>query len=119
MLAVHVFHCAPGNRLAARSDIQSVPNYTDWFLRRPRLWEGHGRRASWSELFFDLIFVAAVAQVGEPLRHDYSFHGLVRYAFLFGLIWWAWNGHTYFHSRFDWDDGLNSVLAVYRCSSWL
>jgi len=56
--------------------------------------------------------VAAVAQVGEPLRHDYSFHGLVRYAFLFGLIWWAWNGHTYFHSRFNCDDGLNSVLAV-------
>ena len=89
-----------------------MPNYTDGFLRRPRLWEGHGRRASWSELFFDLILVAAVAQVGEPLRHDYSFHGLVRYAFLFSLIWWAWNGHTYFHSRFDCDDWLNSVLAV-------
>jgi low temperature requirement protein LtrA len=34
------------------------------------------RKVTWLELFFDLIFVAAVAQVAEPLRHDYSFTGL-------------------------------------------
>jgi low temperature requirement protein LtrA len=27
-----------------------------------------GRRATWLELFFDLAFVAAVAQVGTPLE---------------------------------------------------
>jgi low temperature requirement protein LtrA len=82
-------------------------------FQAPRLWGARaGRRATWSEQFFDLIFVAAVAQVGEPLRHDYSSHGLVRYAFLFALIWWAWNGQTSFHSRFDSDDWLSSVFAV-------
>jgi hypothetical protein len=35
-----------------------------------------GRRASWLELFFDLIFVAAVAQVGRPLHADYSLAAL-------------------------------------------
>jgi low temperature requirement protein LtrA len=30
------------------------------------------------ELFFDLIFVAAVAEVGAPLGHDYSLAGLLR-----------------------------------------
>jgi low temperature requirement protein LtrA len=83
------------------------------FLSRPQLLEKDtGRRASWSELFFDLIFVAAVAQVGEPLQHDYSPHGLVRYTFLFCLIWWAWNGHTAFHSRFEANDWPSSVLSV-------
>lgn len=83
------------------------------FWSRPQLFpKDTGRRASWSELFFDLIFVAAVAQVGEPLQHDYSPHGLVRYTFLFCLIWWAWNGHTAFHSRFEANDGASSVLSV-------
>ncbi len=48
-----------------------------------------GRRATWLELFFDLIFVAAVAQVGRPLHAEYSFAALARYDFLFFLIWWA------------------------------
>lgn len=82
-------------------------------LSQPRLLqENTGRRASWSELFFDLIFVAAVAQVGEPLQHDYSPHGLIRYTFLFCLIWWAWNGHTAFHSRFEANDWASSALSV-------
>ena len=38
------------------------------------------RKVTWLELFFDLIFVAAVAQVGEPLREDYSLAGLIRYS---------------------------------------
>jgi len=67
------------------------------FVRPVRLWSPdpiHSRRVSWLELFFDLIFVAAVAQVGVPLGEDYTVHGLVRYALMFLLIWWAWLGHT-------------------------
>ena len=82
-------------------------------VSEPRLIEEAVRRpASWTELFFDLIFVAAVAQVGEPLQHDYSVHGLIRYTFLFCLIWWAWNGHTAFHSRFEANDWASSILSV-------
>ena len=47
--------------------------------------DGH-RKVTWLELFFDLIFVAAVSQVAEPLRGDYAIAGLVRFAPLFGLI---------------------------------
>ena len=42
-------------------------------VRPVRLWSvdpNQSRRASWLELFFDLIFVAAVAQVGVPLSED-------------------------------------------------
>jgi len=58
----------------------------------PRLWVSDPhceRRVTWMELFFDLIFVAAVAEVGAPLATDYGWVGLLRYAFLFVLIWWA------------------------------
>ena len=86
--------------------------------RAPRLWtaDPHGhRRVTWMELFFDLIFVAAVAEVGEPLAKDYSPAGLLRYAFLFVLIWWAWSGHTLYSTRFDHDDAVQRLLVLLQC----
>jgi low temperature requirement protein LtrA len=84
----------------------------------PRLWtrdlHGH-RRVTWLELFFDLIFVAAVAQVSQPLAHDYTAAGLVRHGFLFVLIWWAWSGHTAFVTRFDHDDAIGRILLLVQC----
>ena len=71
-----------------------------------------GRKVTWLELFFDLIFVAAVAQVGEPLRDDYTIGGLVRYATLFILVWWAWIGNSVFATRFNSDDGLQRLLTL-------
>ncbi len=69
-------------------------------------------RVSWLELFFDLIFVAAVAQVAEPLREHYTADGVLRFAALFALIWWAWTGYTTFATRFEIDDGVQRVLTV-------
>lgn len=78
-----------------------------------------GRRVTWLELFFDLVFVAAVAQVGTHLRDDYSVLGVARFSVLFVLIWWAWLGHTTYCTRFDTDDlvqrgltGLQMFLAI-------
>jgi low temperature requirement protein LtrA len=70
------------------------------------------RRVTWMELFFDLVFVAAVAQVGAPLVMDYSFQGLGRYTFLLLVIWWAWNGHAVYSTRFDPDDRLQRALTM-------
>ena len=84
----------------------------------PRLWiaDDHThRRVTWMELFFDLIFVAAVAEVGAPLAADYSAAGLLRYAFLFVLIWWAWSGHTLYTTRFHRDDLVNRILLLLQC----
>ena len=71
-----------------------------------------GRRVSWLELFFDLVFVAAVAQVAMPLHEDYSPGGLLRFAILFLLIWWTWIGHALFSTRFDPDDAVGRGLTV-------
>jgi low temperature requirement protein LtrA len=70
------------------------------------------RKVTWLELFFDLIFVAAVSQVAAPLRTDYTVAGLVRFTPLFVLIWWAWAGHTVFSTRFDSDDGVQRGLTL-------
>ncbi len=85
-------------------------------IQPPRLRSEHGlepgRRVTWMELFFDLIFVAAVAQVGTHLQDDYSPAGLMRFALLFVLIWWAWLGHTNFSTRFDTDDLVQRGLTA-------
>jgi low temperature requirement protein LtrA len=90
--------------------------------RRPlRLWSEHGdagaRKVTWLELFFDLVFVAAIAQVGAPLATDYTLHGLFRYAFLLLPIWWAWHGFAMYITRFDADDGVQRALTFLQMTA--
>lgn len=70
------------------------------------------RRVTWVELFFDLVFVAAVSQVGGPLAADYSFHELGRYAFLLLVVWWAWHGYATYATRFDTDDRVERATTL-------
>jgi low temperature requirement protein LtrA len=72
---------------------------------------GRDRAVSWLELFFDLAFVAGISQIGIPFVEDYSPQGLLRYAFLFFLIWWAWLGHTMYSTRFENDDLTQRLLT--------
>jgi low temperature requirement protein LtrA len=78
------------------------------WLRPPRLrttLEGdEERHATWFELFFDLVFVAAVAQLAEGLANDLSASVFLRFAGLFVVIAWAWMGYAFYANRFDTDD---------------
>jgi low temperature requirement protein LtrA len=67
---------------------------------------------TWLELFFDLVFVAAVAQIGGPLAADYSFHELGRYVFLLLVVWWAWHGYAVYATRFDSDDLIERAATL-------
>lgn len=73
---------------------------------------GIDRRVTWVELFFDLVFVAAVSQVGTPLASHYTFAELARYAFLLLVIWWAWHGYAVYATRFDTDDPVQRGTTV-------
>jgi len=84
-------------------------------IHPPRLWPAEAassRRVTWLELFFDLIFVAAVAQVDSPLSANYSLAGVFRFLAFFVLIWWAWVGHTLYSTRFDTDDLVQRLLTL-------
>jgi low temperature requirement protein LtrA len=70
------------------------------------------RRATWTELFFDLVFVVAVAQVANILSADPTLLGLLRFAALFIPIWWAWMGYTFYANRFDTDDIVHRLLYL-------
>lgn len=62
-----------------------------------------GRRATWFELFFDLVFVVAVAQLSSAYAHHYDTRGAMVFAGSFMAMWWCWLGHTFHGTRFDQD----------------
>lgn len=62
------------------------------------------RHATWLELFLDLVFVVAIAELGTSLAHHVSARGFLIYLGLFVPVLWAWAGFTFYATRFDTDD---------------
>jgi low temperature requirement protein LtrA len=93
-------------------------------LRPPRLrtLEDEGdRHASYLELFFDLVFVVAIAQLAHELVLDHSLHGFAVFGALYLPVFIAWQGFTIYADRFDTDDvvfrlailgGMLAILAL-------
>jgi low temperature requirement protein LtrA len=65
--------------------------------------DGH-RQATWIELFFDLIFVVAVAQLATLLLKDVSWWSGTIYAVTYMAVWLSWVNATFYANRFDSDD---------------
>jgi len=87
------------------------------WLQPPRLrtaeTETEHRRATWLELFFDLVFVVAIAELSHQLVVDHSAGGFLRFAGLFLPVWIAWQGYMAYADRFDTDDlGFRVALFV-------
>ena len=86
------------------------------FLEPPRLRTASAERyeerhATWLELFLDLVFVVAIAELGTSFAHDVSARGFLIYLGLFVPIVWAWAGFTFYATRFDTDDLVYRVLT--------
>jgi low temperature requirement protein LtrA len=68
------------------------------------------------ELFFDLVFVVAIAQAASELHHAlaeaHALEGMLGYLMVFFAIWWAWMNFTWFASAYDCDD-VPYRVAVY------
>ncbi|MCP5382199.1 MAG: low temperature requirement protein A [Kordiimonadaceae bacterium] len=89
------------------------------FFKIPRLrqHEEDNRHATWLELFFDLVLVAAISQVGHLLVDVDSLHGVFIYVALFWIIFWVWCGHTIYSTRFDVDDPFFRILTFFNMFS--
>src|SRR4029453_8400054 len=85
------------------------------FLEPPRLRTleaDEDRRATWLELFLDLVFVAAIAQVASTLSADPTAAGFGRYLALFLPIGWARGGFPLSPPPFDTDDLVYRLLTL-------
>ncbi|PSB10785.1 low temperature requirement protein A [Pleurocapsa sp. CCALA 161] len=69
------------------------------------------RKVTWLELFFDLIFVVAIAQLAHNFHGDFSLVGLAKLGILFIPVWWCWTGAVFYDTRFN-NDGLIDRLIT-------
>ena len=83
--------------------------------RKPELHhnlEDYEHQASWLELFYDLVYVAVLIQLGNILSDDVSWAGLGRFAVLFAPIWWAWSNFGFYMNRFRADDVAHRLIIA-------
>jgi len=92
-------------------------------LSPPRLRTSGGhdreeRRASWLELFFDLVFAGAVGQLAGALQDHPGLGTLARFVMLFTPIWWLWVQLTFYADRHESEDTahrLAFLTAILLC----
>ncbi|MEV4625287.1 low temperature requirement protein A [Micromonospora sp. NPDC049523] len=71
------------------------------------------RHATWLELFFDLVFVLALATVQNRLDVPTPHLGdLAATLGLFSVVWLAWIGQAFYDTRFDPDDILHRLAVL-------
>jgi low temperature requirement protein LtrA len=86
-----------------------------WLWRPPR---AHGeiiadRTVSFLELFYDLVYVAVIAQAAHHLAGHVSVRGVAEFAVVFALIWIAWvNGSLYLELHGREDGRTRSIVFV-------
>jgi low temperature requirement protein LtrA len=59
------------------------------------------QRATFFELFFDLVYVFAVTQLSHHLLADITWSGAAESAFMLIALYWAWNYTTWMTNWFD------------------
>lgn len=71
------------------------------------------RHATWLELFYDLVFAAAVSQIGINLHtNNTSITAFLGTLSLFFPVVWAWIGVTFYATRFETDDLVHRLLVL-------
>ena len=71
------------------------------------------RTASWSELFFDLGFVAVVAQVTYMIIENHkSVESILMFLFLAYITFWAWARPTILKNILNIDDTITKMMVV-------
>jgi low temperature requirement protein LtrA len=66
-----------------------------------RLAPGGEQRTTTLELFYDLVFVFAVTQISDLLKHELNWPGLGKAVVILLVVWWAWNYTTWVMNELD------------------
>jgi len=80
------------------------------------------RSIQWLELFYDLVYVATLIQIGNFLSDNVSIVGFGQFIVLMMVIWWAWTGETFYQNRYVSDDLLHRgivFLQIFAIASFV
>lgn len=69
------------------------------------------RRVSWLELFYDLVYIIAIARITHHLSQHFSTESFIEYASLFILIFWGWLNGSLYHDLHG-NEGLRTRLMT-------
>ncbi|MGB7338664.1 MAG: low temperature requirement protein A [Phototrophicaceae bacterium] len=69
------------------------------------------RTIGWLELFYDLVYVASLIQVGNFLSDNLTFLGFGQFLVLMFVLWWSWGGETLYQNRYVADDIWHRILV--------
>ena len=69
------------------------------------------RRVSWLELFYDLVYVIAIARITHHFSLHISLGGFLEYGCLFALIFWGWLNGSMYHDLHG-NQGLRTRLMT-------
>ncbi len=70
----------------------------------PQLWSDDPkveRKVGFLDLFYDLIFVVAIAQIAHGLAKHPDQAGVIDFTLLVLPVFWLWIGHTFYADRFE------------------
>ncbi len=84
------------------------------FFHKPKFHlpsHAHEKKASWMELFYDLIYVAAFIQLGNIFAKDISLATFMKCSLVFVPLWLIWSGFTYYANRVNIDDFFYRTLV--------
>jgi low temperature requirement protein LtrA len=74
------------------------------------------KKVTWLELFYDLLFVAAVSKASHVLLHvetgTIPLEYLSKFILIFVPIWWAWVGQSVFVNRFGQDIFSHRIFLI-------
>jgi low temperature requirement protein LtrA len=68
--------------------------------------------STWLELFFDLVYVAILVELGNRLSHDLTVEGVASFAALYVPIFWSWLGLVLYTRYFAVDEIGQRILTV-------
>lgn len=78
----------------------------------PETAEPEGKRVSWVELYFDLIFVFAVGQVAHVMVERPEWRGVLIALGLFATLWWTWIGYVVLYNRSGEDRPIQRLFLI-------
>ncbi len=82
-----------------------------WGAPRKFSSEEKERKISWLELFYDLVYVIAIARITSELSENHTLQGFLNYLSLFAIIFWGWMNGSLYHDLHG-SDGLRTRLMT-------
>lgn len=69
------------------------------------------RTVGWLELFYDLVYVATLIQIGNFLSDNLTVLGFGQFMVMMFVVWWAWSAETLYQNRYVVDDIWHRLLV--------